>query len=609
MKLYRNTKISSKLILGFLTITLIGASLALFSMYNMQILSNSDKRLYEVNTMAINYSGSAGTYFQRIRYLVIEMTTLDQKDDRDKNILMIKEFVVKIDDLLLKYGQTITGDEKQSALYKKLLDDLSNFKYFCNQIYQAEEVGNMEKVKQILLVDADTTIMSMRSQFEYLTNYNAEIAAKASQQNQMLNQRTISYMWCFFIVGLMLSISLGIFIAKSISKPIQILVQSADKIAAGDINVKVDLDREDEIGQLYYSFAKMIENISNQAYAAEKIAGGDLTVEVMVHSEDDLLGKKLYEVVHKNNELLSKIAAASDQVAIGANQVAESSIALSQGAMEQSDMIQTLNTAVEQMARITKLNTEESHRAEELLQEELSVAILESERADDIVEHMNKEDESYHEILQQLKKIDEIIFQMNILSLDAVVAAAAAGEYGVEMAAIAEKVRRLTAGLARQIKAASFMFNQMIEKVEENIRIEGDLSEDLHLNVRNLETAVKIVKDISLRLGGYEERFERINQSINRVSEVIQSVEATSVESASSSEELSIQAIILREAVSKYKLRKMDNFIKSQEKLNPEVWSLLEKMQRDKRRYYYKSSVMEEIASAKSNIHNQNDKV
>jgi len=73
--------------------------------------------------------------------------------------------------------------------------------------------------------------------------------------------------------------------------------------------------KKDEIGRLAESFGRMIANIRGQAMAAERIAAGDLTVEVAVKSENDLLGKKLWEMLEKNNEVLTNISSAAEQVA------------------------------------------------------------------------------------------------------------------------------------------------------------------------------------------------------------------------------------------------------------------------------------------------------
>lgn len=133
--------------------------------------------------------------------------------------------------------------------------------------------------------------------------------------------------------------------------------------------MKVELDSKDEIGELARSFRKMIENIRNQAYAAQKVAAGDLTIDVPVNSAEDLLGNNLADMVRKNNEVLSGINAASEQVAIGSKQLSDSSIILSEGATEQASAIEELTASIEEISSQTELNAKNANQANELAED------------------------------------------------------------------------------------------------------------------------------------------------------------------------------------------------------------------------------------------------
>ena len=74
--------------------------------------------------------------------------------------------------------------------------------------------------------------------------------------------------------------------------------------------------------------------------AVERIADADLTVEVVPRSDRDLMGKKLVQLIQRLNDVMSNITIASEQVANGARQISDSSMALSQGATEQASSIE-----------------------------------------------------------------------------------------------------------------------------------------------------------------------------------------------------------------------------------------------------------------------------
>jgi len=157
-----------------------------------------------------------------------------------------------------------------------------------------------------------------------------------------------------------------VFISRIISKPIGQMVEAADRLALGDVEVDVKAETRDELGKLAESFRRMIENIREQAYVVEKIAEGDMTVDVRVKSDKDLLGKKLKEMVEINNEVLSNINEVAAQVAAGAKQVSDSSMAAFAGATEQASSIEELTASLEQVANQTQISAKNANQANEL---------------------------------------------------------------------------------------------------------------------------------------------------------------------------------------------------------------------------------------------------
>jgi len=82
-------------------------------------------------------------------------------------------------------------------------------------------------------------------------------------------------------------------ISSRISKNINRLIQAADELAMGDIDVAVRADSQDETGRLATALEKMIANIAEASKAAERIASGDLAFELKAKSDKDVLARNL----------------------------------------------------------------------------------------------------------------------------------------------------------------------------------------------------------------------------------------------------------------------------------------------------------------------------
>lgn len=592
MNWYRNRKISVKLIMGFLIMAAIAAFLGGAGIYSMNKINTADKELYLENTMGIDYASTAGTFFQRIRYILMETTVLEDKDAIKENADKVLGFAATIDDKLNSYKARASHLEDQ-ALYDKLEKDWVAYKGYIGQITSAIDSGNMALAEQIILVDSDSTVMAVKDDLEQLLAYNEQAADKAYKHNQGVYSSAAMLSNILIAAGVIISVLLGLIISRSISKPIKNIVNAADKLSQGDIDINLDVKRKDEIGILAAAFGKMVDNIRDQAKTAERIADGDLTVDVNVRSEKDLLGKKLYEMVHNNNDLISNIATTSEQVAVGARQVSDASMALSQGATEQASAIEELTASLEQISSQTHLNAKNANQANELAVTAKTSAVKGNEQMKEMLKAMVDINESSANISKVIKVIDDIAFQTNILALNAAVEAARAGQHGKGFAVVAEEVRNLAARSAQAAKETTDMIEGSIKKAEGGTRIARETAEALNSIVNGVEKVAGLVGDIATASNEQALGISQINQGIAQVSQVIQTNSATSEESASASEELSSQASSLKETIGRYKLKKSSSSYYNE--VSPEVMMMLENLNRSKHKEAARE-IMEEPA-------------
>lgn len=350
---------------------------------------------------------------------------------------------------------------------------------------------------------------------------------------------------------------------KSISAPINSLVEAANTLAEGNVNVKLESSTtDDEIGALTQAFLTMAANNKEQAIQVRKITSGDLTIDVQPKSKKALVDNSLKEMVDTNNVIFAEMIASAEQVAVAAKQIADGSQALSQGTTEQASAIEELSESISKIAAKTKLNAENANKSNKLINEVLDSAKQGTANMDEMVSSVQEISKASNYISKVIKVIDDIAFQTNILALNAAVEAARAGEYGKGFAVVAEEVRNLAAKSAKAANETTDMIENSINKAKEGEEIAKKTSESFDGIVSGVEQISGVISEIDTASVEQTMSITEVNQDVEQVSKVVQTNAATAEESAASSEEMSSQAIMLKDMISnKFKLKNADESI------------------------------------------------
>lgn len=346
----------------------------------------------------------------------------------------------------------------------------------------------------------------------------------------------------------------SIVIPRQLRKSSQNLIDITKEIARGNMDVEIKKLYNDEFGAVIDEYVIMVESIRNQALMAQAVANGDMTVDVIPSSDEDTMGNALKVLVQRNGSALGNINDAAYQVMTSASQVASASEALAQGSTEQASAIEQITSSISEIAEKTRENASQANHAANLVNEAIQDVEKGNEEMREMVVAMEDINKSSESISKIIKVIDDIAFQTNILALNAAVEAARAGDAGKGFAVVAEEVRNLAAKSA----AAASETAEMIEDSIAKVAIGSKLADETAKALEDISNAVKqsevIINNIAESSNYQATAVAQINQGIGQVSQVVQTNSATSEECAAASEELSNQAVRMRDLLSIYKL-------------------------------------------------------
>lgn len=600
MKRFRDLKIRTKLVICFIILAVFTGAVGTFGVINMSKINKSNQEMFSNNFVPAQKLKNIQLAYHQIRGNTLLIDLEKNPETFQARYDAIMDYTDQVNTLLAEFEATIAEDDTEArTMYNDVIDgeaDYGALRIECLDFLSKQQYDQAAALRDQSAAARTKVEECLQKLVDYITN-NAYEKLQENTDN-FYTQTTI--MICVIIAVVVFAILLGIFVAGSIGNPIKKMVTAANMLALGDINANVKVESKDEIGDLALAFNKMIENIRQQALAAEKIAGGDLTVEVPIRAENDLLGKKLSEMVYNNNEILTNIYNASQQVAIGARQVSDSSMALSHGATEQASTVEELTASLQQISSQTEVNAHNANQANELAENAKINAVQGNSQMQEMLKAMGDINESSANISKVIKVIDDIAFQTNILALNAAVEAARAGQHGKGFAVVAEEVRNLASRSANAAKETTDMIEGSIKKAEGGTRIAKNTAEALGKIVEGIEKVAVLVNDITVSSNEQAMGISQISQGILEVSQVVQTNSATSEESAAASEELSGQAELMKETVGKFKLKKTKSYSKYDE-VSPEVLMMLNEMA-GRKKNHTEEGAAEEVPSSKHKI-------
>ncbi|MGG0741660.1 methyl-accepting chemotaxis protein, partial [Niallia taxi] len=485
---------------------------------------------------------------------VLELFNTKSEEENNNIMDAFKASIEEIDMYKEKIDKLDLSNEERSAFnaYNEMLPDFRELRL------SAMELGMQNKNEEAFTL-YNTEVKAKKQEIDEKLNtlqkINLDTAEKIAKENKKEAQSAMITFIIIMLIAIAVTVFIGIYISRMITKPLKSLEGLMEKGKNGDFTELSTYNAKDEIGSLAVSFNGMSEGIR--------------------------------EVVKTINESSQQLAASSEELSASAEEntrasehISETIQELASGSENQMQQIDSSSKGINNISDSTTTITQHAEKVVVTAEEASRISAKGAESMIEATKQMNSInlnvinlaksvsslESRTNEIGDITKVITDISSQTNLLALNAAIEAARAGEQGKGFAVVAEEVRKLAEQSSQSAEQISSLIAQIQEDtkttsasmdtattdVQTGLSIVNEAGESFKYVEHSVRELVLLIEEVFGSLQQLKENTNMINGSVQEVSHMAGdaasktgNISAATEEQVASMEEISASATIL----------------------------------------------------------------
>jgi methyl-accepting chemotaxis protein len=518
--MFNQMKVGTRLIAGFLILSLLGAVVAAIGIVNMSRINDQNDRLYERELLGISYIKEANINLIYIGRAVRNVLLSASEKDRQTAMSALDTARTQLKTNLDK-ARPLFQSDKGKQMFSEVDAGVRDYEALVTEATKRALADPLQESRASVaylfgtVAPVANVVDNRMTDLARLKEHNAKTAALEASA---LYESSRTMMLVLVLGSVVAGIGLGVLITRSLTRQLggepAYAGAIASAIAAGDLTVAVDLRQGDNNSMLF----------------------------AMKTMRDSLAG------------IVGQVRSGTDTIASASSQIASGNLDLSSRTEEQASSLEETASSMEELTSTVKQNADNARQANQLASSASAVAERGGAVVSQVVDTMASINESSKKIVDIIGVIDGIAFQTNILALNAAVEAARAGEQGRGFAVVASEVRTLAQRSAAAAKEIKLLIDDSVAKVDTGAKLVDHAGATMDEIVASVRSVTDIMSEITAASQEQTSGIEQINMAVSQMDQVTQQNASLVEEAAAAAEAMQNQAAQLAQVVAVFRL-------------------------------------------------------
>jgi methyl-accepting chemotaxis protein len=538
----RNSSITTRVVvIGVLCIVVLGAVTVFFSVRTLRAeIGRLNEQDYSERLRSIEFE------YEEVDAVTMATAQVQQAQDR---------LLARLRDQYVTAREGVTGDGASQRAFPFIVNGDGEMIFHAEGTAVDRAFFSTEKASPLFQQQSGTMTVSYNGSSKWFIysyfepwDWTTGYVLENSERFAIVRSFLISVSAVAAAAAVLIGLGFALYLRRALG-PLRALPESMERITGGDLTRRLAVRGNDEVSRISAAFNDFTERLSEIIGSLRSTAAQNQEVEAEMSSRAQTSlenARAVREQTSAMKQSMLDLNSSVEQSSERMTKITTNVRTLDQSIDEQYNAVSQSSSAVEQMtaslenvAEITRRKTESSERLRETVR-------LGGERLEHTREVIGEVTNRIDDISNLVEIIQGIASQTNLLSMNAAIEAAHAGQAGKGFAVVADEIRKLAEDSSQNSASISQIINGIIEK----IRNASAASESTAEAFESIDTEVSEVSDsfqeIASSAGELSEGSEEIRNSMARLQENASKVKSDSQESNRAAEEIvsSMQSVI-----------------------------------------------------------------